>query len=250
MKIRAATSRPSRRSNLALIAGFGLGLVSGNGTRAAALAQPPKAAALAPPVLIDGLAAVLGGTQPGDTARAILLGDVELSARLSLLARDPERAVLGELPGSLLRATLDELLGEQLIAAEAERMQIVAPSGVEVASELAAIEEEAGGERAVLRLLARLDASRLELEAMARRRALIGAFLRANLEGIGTVTERDIETRLAADAARYAALEPDRAHAAAKAVIEREALRRNIERWVRVLRARTPVRILAVFEAS
>jgi hypothetical protein len=247
MKIRAATFRLNRKNNFALLAVLGFGFA---GADRAALAQPPTAAALAPPVPIDGLAAVLGGNQPGDTPRSILRSDVELSARLSLLALDPDRAVLGELPGSLLRATLDELLGEQLIAAEAERVQIAPPSASEVTAELAAIQEEAGGEHAILRLLARLDASRVELEAMARRRALIGAFLRANLEGIGTVTARDIDTRLEADAARYAALDPMQARAAAKAMIERETLRRNIERWVRVLRARTPVRILAVFEVS
>jgi hypothetical protein len=33
-----------------------------------------------------------------------------------------------------------------------------------------------------------------------------------------------------------------------RARLAREALTRNIERWVRVLRARTPVRILASFD--
>jgi hypothetical protein len=199
------------------------------------------------PVAIDGLAAVIGGAEPGDATRSILRSDVELRARLSLLSRDAQRALLGELPGSLLRATLDQLLGEQLIAAEAERVQITEPRPADVARELAAIERESGGRRAVLRLLARLDASQLELDTMARRRALISAFLRANLEGVTVVTEHDVDARLQADMTQPSADTSSRA--AVRALIAQEALTRNIDRWVRVLRARTPVRVFAVFEA-
>jgi hypothetical protein len=177
-----------------------------------------------------------------------LRSDVELRARLSLLGHDSEHALFGALPASLLRATLDELLGEQLIAIEAERVQIAAPRASAVAEELTAIEHEAGGHRSIVRLLARLDASQLELEAMARRRALISAFLRANLEGVSVVTDREVEQRLAAQPERYAADTAVARVAAARADLAKEALARNIEQWVRVLRARTRVRIFAVFE--
>ena len=57
-------------------------------------------------MLIDGLAAVLGGTDPLDPPRPILQSDVELRARLALLPQDSERALFAELPRSLLKAAL------------------------------------------------------------------------------------------------------------------------------------------------
>ena len=196
-------------------------------------------------MLIDGLAAVLGGTDPLDPPRPILQSDVELRARLALLPRDSERALFSELPRSLLKAALDELIGEQLIAIEAERVQIAVPRPSDIARELANIEREAGGRRVLVRLLARLDASQVELETMALRRAVISAFLRANLEGVNVVTDAEIDARMRAAGTSYVDESPEAARAAVRADLEQEALTRNIEHWVRVLRARTRVRVLA-----
>ena len=229
-----------------------------------ATAQPPSAADASGLVPIDGVAAVVGGSEPGDPARTILRSDVELRARLSLLRHDAQRALLGELPNSLLGATLEELLGEQLIAAEAERVQIAPPRPNEIAIEKLTLERESGGRRAVQELLEQLDASQRELLELARRRALISAFLRANLEGATLVTEAEIDQRLHDDAMlglaepnadvvqadpKVAARAQAQLRAAVRATIAKEALARNIERWVRVLRARTRVRVFAVYES-
>ena len=200
-------------------------------------------------VRVDGLAAVVGGAEQGDPERIILRSDVELRARLLLLKHDPERGLFGELPASLLSATLEELIGEQLIAAEAERVQIAAPRGSEIAREREAMEREAGGHRLVAQLFGRLDASASELDDMARRRAVVGAFLRANLEGASMVSEAEIDARLRADAAKYAGVDPAQARAVVRAAIAKLALARNVERWVRMLRARTRVRVFALSQA-
>ncbi|HEX4353876.1 MAG TPA: hypothetical protein VHZ95_13200, partial [Polyangiales bacterium] len=209
---------------------------------------------------VDGIAAIVGGAEANEGQRTILRSDVELRARLSLLGHDVTHALLGELPASLLAATLDELLGEQLIATEAERVEIAKPSPNEIARERRNIEHEAGGRRAVLQLLGRLDATESELDTMAARRALISAFLRANLEGVTVVTENEIDARLRGEGARTSPPPSAAGEAAAspsaietrdeaRAAIAKEALTRNVERWVRVLRARTRVRVLANFEA-
>ena len=220
----------------------GLAALSGE---AGLWAQPPSAAQGTEPVLIDGLAAVLGGTDPLDPPRPILQSDVELRARLALLPQDSERALFAELPRSLLKAALDELIGEQLIAIEAERVQIAAPRSMDIAHELGNIEREAGGRRGLVRLLARLDASQLELEAMALRRALISAFLRANLEGVNVVTDAEVDARMRSAGSSWSDESPEAARAAVRAALMQEALTRNIEHWVRVLRARTRVRVFA-----
>jgi hypothetical protein len=226
----------------------------------AAFAQPPSASSASTLVRVDGIAAIVGGAEANEGQRTILRSDVELRARLSLLGHDVTHALLGELPASLLAATLDELLGEQLIATEAERVEIAKPSPNEIARERRNIEHEAGGRRAVLQLLGRLDATESELDTMAARRALISAFLRANLEGVTIVTENEIDARLRGEGARTSPPPPSAADEAdaspsaietreeARAAIAKEALTRNVERWVRVLRARTRVRVLANFE--
>ena len=213
-------------------------------------AQPPTAAQFGESMVIDGLAAVLGGADPLDTPRPILQSDVELRARLALLGRDADRGMHAPLPHSLLRATLDELIGEQLIAIEAERVQIPAPRADDVGHELAIIERDAGGAEVIAELLSRTDAARADLEAMALRRAMVGAFLRANLEGVTVVTEAEVDDRLRAEPERFVGEQAASVRAAVRAVLAREALARNIGHWVRVLRARTRVRVFAVFGES
>jgi hypothetical protein len=167
-----------------------------------------------------------------------------------LLARDAERGMSAPLPHSLLRAMLDELIGEQLIAVEAERVQIPAPRAADINIELQTIEREAGGAAIIAELLSHMDASRSDLEAMALRRAMVSAFLRANLEGVTVVTEAEVDDRLRAEPERFASERPEAVRSAVRALLAHEALTRNIEHWVRVLRARTRVRVFAVYGES
>lgn len=252
MKTATATFPRLRTSKLQVLAAVGGGiwclalllLLSA----APVLAQSP--AQFGEPILVDGLAAVLGGADTLDVPRPILHSDVELRARLALLGRDPERGLSAALPHSLLRATLDELIGEQLIAVEAERVQIPAPRAVDINQELQTIERQAGGSAAIAELLSRMDASRSDLEAMALRRAMVSAFLRANLEGVTVVTEAEVDDRLRAEPERFASERPEAVRSAVRALLAHEALTRNIEHWVRVLRARTRVRVFAVYGES
>src|SRR4051812_10009330 len=65
-------------------------------------------------VRVDGLAAVVGGLAPGKGVISVYRSDVELRARLSLLRAGADGSALGNLPSSLLGASLDELVGEAL----------------------------------------------------------------------------------------------------------------------------------------
>ncbi len=198
---------------------------------------------------IEGVAAAIGGTA-GESADVILQSDVELRARMLLLGRDERSALHLELPTGLLSAALRELIGEKLIAREAERVQITRPTQAMVAQERQRLIAAAGGIERVQSLLARVGASASEIDGMAVRRALVGAFLRANLEGTTVITDREIDAQIAREGGRFSG--PDRIalRAQVRATLTRETLARNIERWVRVLRARVPVRIYAAFESS
>lgn len=252
MRMRAATTRRSRTNESSWIVCGLCALLTAGAIVARAEAQvsePPLAARGAGVNLVDGLAAVLGGADPLEPTRSVLQSDVELRARLSLLGQDSGRAIFAELPRSLLHATLDELIGEHLIAIEAERVKITPPSRADVIGALTEMELEAGGRGQLTRLLSWIGASQSELDTMAERRALIGAFLRANLEGVSVVTDAEVETRLHSDPGRFATLSPEAARETVRALLAQEALRRTIEHWVRVLRARTRVRVFAVYDA-
>lgn len=206
---------------------------------------------------VDGLAAWIGGSGTGDAAELILRSDVELRARMALSSQGARSAYAddaalsqGELPASLLAATLSELIGEALIAREAERVQIALPTSAEIQREKQRLVLMIGGRERLGALLLRVGADEREVDAIARRRAVAAAFLSANLEGVMVVTDGEIEQRYRAEAQSFAGRDPADARELIRARLAREALARNIERWVRVLRARTPVRVVASFGAS
>jgi hypothetical protein len=198
---------------------------------------------------VEGVAAAIGG-EAGEPADVILQSDVELRARLLLLGRDERSALHLELPSGLLGAALRELIGEKLIAREAERVQITRPTQAMVAQERQRLIASAGGAERVQELLATVGASPAELDVMAERRALVGAFLRANLEGTTVITDREIDAQIARERGRFTGQDLVTMRAQVRAMLARATLTRNIERWVRVLRARVPVRIYAAFESS
>lgn len=161
------------------------------------------------PSRLDGVAALVGGIAAGPGVDVILRSDVELRAHLDGMRNGGELA-LGELPAASLAAALHALLGEHVIAREARRLQVVRASAADVADEKARMLAAAGGSERVDRLFAALGASLDELDAIASRRALVGAFLSANLEG-ASVTNGELE------------------------------------RWVTQLRARTPLHVYATW---
>jgi hypothetical protein len=207
-----------------------------------ASAQAPYGQGPQPGVRLDGIAAVVGANAPGPGTDVILQSDVELRARLSLAATLADPGALDPLPSSLLRATLAQLIGEHLIAREAQRVQTAAPASSSVERERKRLVRGAGGDDRVQRLLYALGASEDELDVIAQRRAQVGAFLSANLEGVTIVTERELERAYADAGADLAGRSKQQAFTELRARLSKQALDRTIERWVTVLSARTAVR--------
>ena len=94
-------------------------------------------------------------------------------------------------------------------------------------------------------LLTALGADDDEIEAIARRRALVGAFLAANLEGVTVITDAEVEAALQAD--QQAGPDTPSLRADTRTRLAREALAHTIARWVTVLRARTPMRVFVAY---
>jgi len=212
---------------------------------AAVLAQAPGAPARSPRVRVDGLAAVVGGLTPGAGADTLLRSDVELRVRVRLAGQAPQSPLpLGALPAGLVRATLDELVGELLIAREAARVRIRPPLPAEVQREREHIESEAGGAERLTELLRVLGAAATEIDVMARRRAAVSAFLTANLEGTTEISDAEVERIYLSGEHPFVDMTLDEAREPVRIWAAQAALERAVARWVGVLRARTPFRIV------
>jgi hypothetical protein len=194
-------------------------------------------------VRLDGLAAVVGGQAPGPGVDIVLQSDVELRARIAWVGQQQGPVSLPELPAKVLHAALQEIIGEQLIAREARRVQAATPNAADIERERTRLVRSAGGPSRMGALLAALAASPDELDAIARRRALVGAFLSANLEGVAVVTEAEAEHAYEQSKQDYEGRDRKTALVELRGRLSREALDRTIARWVAVLSSRTPVRI-------
>lgn len=192
----------------------------------------------------EALVAIVGAETPQEGTDLVLFSDVDLRARLDLGPRGstlaPSRA--------LYAATLDEILGEILIAREAERLQASEPSEAEVRVQRARLVATLGGEDALMALLDRTGADRAEIDVLARRRAVVENFLRANLAGTTTVSDAQVEETFASGEHPFAGMTIEEAREPLRAWIAMRSLSRDVARWVDVLRQRTVVRLLVVLD--
>jgi hypothetical protein len=216
---------------------------------AAALAMLAIASsgAAAQPLPGDGIAALVGGTTPGPGVEVVLHSDVSLVARIELAAQSGDPYAVPPLPASLLGATLEQLVGEVLIAREADRVQVAAATADDRAREWARLEQALGGADGVARFLHLSGASEDELHRIADRRALVAAFLRANLSGGELVSDADVERLYASGEHPFLGQDLEDVREPLRVMLARRRLGESVGRWVRVLRARTTVRIVASY---
>jgi hypothetical protein len=211
------------------------------GTTSQVLAPEPGAQRL------DGLAAVVGGLAPGPQVIAILQSDVERRARLALLRETDVRTALGPLPPALLAASLKELLGEALIAVESARLNMVEPSGAALAAQRAQLLGTSQRPSAARTLLEALGVNDRELAEWIERRAVVDAFLQANLEGTLEVSDAELERLFAAEAHPFRDQTFESASADFARWLSRHRLQQAVARWVTSLSQRIPHRVLVSF---
>jgi hypothetical protein len=195
----------------------------------------------------DGIAAVVGDRSPGPNATLVLRSDVALYARIILSGRIEGSASTTPLPVDLLAATLEQIVGEVLIAREAERVRVAPPNEADLAHERERLFAEAGGEQKLRELVRRASASVDEIEAIITRRALVGAFLRLNLEGTTVITDAEVDRAYEQPDQPFADQPIEEAREPLRAWLARQALDRAVRRWVSVLHARTTVKVLVEY---
>jgi hypothetical protein len=198
------------------------------------------------PVLIDGVAALVGGQAPGEGVLVILRSDVELRARLSLLSGGASSALSAPLSPDLLQATLSALLGESLITIEATRLGLSAPSAREVREQRARL--MLAREKSFEELLDGLGVSSEEIDLIARQRAVVGEFLAVNLEGTLEVSESEMVRAFETEEHPFQGLAYAEERARFAAWLTQKRLNEAVGRWVLSLKERIPHRVLMRFQ--
>ncbi len=192
------------------------------------------------PLPVEALVAIVGGETPQQGTDLVLLSDVELRARLDLGPSGPTVRPTR----ALLAATLDQIVGELLIAREGTRLHATEPREADVAAQRDRLVATLGGEARLVQLLSEMHATEAEIDVIARRRAYVDAFLRANLEGTTTVSDARVEEVFASGDHPFGSMPFETAREPLRAWLALRSLADDVARWVTVLRQRTVVRVL------
>lgn len=198
---------------------------------------------------LDGLAALVGGLTPGPNVIVILRSDVELRARLAL-SREGASPALGPVPAGLLEASQQELIGEALIAVEAARLSLSAPSALALAAERTRLLGTGASEAAAEALFRALDVDEREVSGWVARRAVVNGFLQANLEGTIDIAPSELARLFASEPHPFHNLPFDVARERFAAWLTQRRTREAVSRWVQSLAERTPHRVFAGYGAS
>lgn len=194
--------------------------------------------------VFDGVAAVIGGSSAGPDVDVILRSDVELRARM-LLSGERGRVVEDPIPGYWLAQALEQMIGESLIAREAERVRIATPTLADQRAERMHIEQLSGGAQPLATLMALMRVSQAELDQIVKRRALVAVFLTANLDRVTVITDAEIERAYEAAHSQLGGRSLDEVRELLRAQLAREAMQSTVAQWVTTLRTRTTVRVVA-----
>jgi hypothetical protein len=178
---------------------------------------------------------------------SIYRSDVELRARLSLLRAGAQDAALGNLPSSLLGASLDELVGEALVASEAARLSLARPSQEQVKGERQRLALGVGGEAQLQAFARLLGVTEAELARIAERKAAVSGFLAANLEGTLEVSPGELEKAYAEQQHPFGEQAFDVVRDQLRAWLIQRRMVAAVGRWVESLRQRTPMRRLVTY---
>lgn len=228
---------------LAAFASAGRSAQAQVGAPASSASAPEPVHARGEPRRIDGIAAVIGAAAPGPQTITILRSDVELRARLALLAHSSLDVALGPLPSGVLTASLAELVGEALIAQEASRLNLESPSAEARVEERARLIDSVGPD--ARELLKRLQVSDRELATWVERRAVVSGFLAANLEGALDVSNMELARLFRSEPHPFQGEPFEEARERFAEWLERDRTQRAVRRWVETLAERTPHRVLA-----
>lgn len=183
---------------------------------------------------------------PGSSeATVITLTRLEAESRVALITRGATLAATQPLDGPALRAGLDWLVDEILLAAEAARLQIFEVDAAEREGELTRFRARLGG-ATYAAFLGRADLSEEELGAVLGRMLRVRRYVESRVNHAGQVSESELSAWLDEHAAALGTRDRDaaRVHLAERRVAE------EVSALLRDVRARAEVRLLGGLPAA
>jgi hypothetical protein len=208
---------------------------------AAAQAAPPAPRADAPSRIVEQVVAVVRNPA-GAPPRAITLTKLTEETRIALVGRGAVAAAFRPLDAAALRAALDWLVDQMLVADEAERLRVDEVDRDEIAAELRRFRARFASRSEYERFLSTLDLPEDDLAATLARGIRVSRYLESRVGRSSRVGDAEVDAYLrarGADAGSAAAREAVRGHLA------EEKVTAQVKQLLADLRARADVRVVA-----
>jgi hypothetical protein len=184
---------------------------------------------------------------PGSSeATVITLTRLEAESRVALITRGATLAATQPLDGPALRAGLDWLVDEVLLAAEAARLQVFEVDAAEREGELARFRARLGGAATYAAFLARADLSEEELGAVLGRMLRVRRYVESRVTHAGQASESELSSWLD----EHAAALGTRDREVARAQLADRRVADEVAALLRDVRARAEVRLLGGLPAG
>jgi hypothetical protein len=226
-------------NTLALLARLGPALAL------AAVLSAPAAGAGAPGAapergaLLDEVVAVV--KSPGAAERVITLSRLRAEARVTLVSRGGTEAAFRSLDAAALRAALDWVVDQTLVADEAARLQVSEVDRPAVEAELRRFRARFPEAGSYGRFLAGAGLGEEELAAVLARGVQVERYLHSRLGRAPRIQDAELDAWLAARGARDAG---PGVREAARAQLAEEKLAAEVKALVAELRGRAEIRVL------
>ena len=198
-------------------------------------------------VLVDRVVAVVEPSRAhGEESEVVTRFELDVETRLVLSERARSLgAVAAEPPSTLVSAVLRTIVDQILIRREAERLELASVSDDEVARERAALESRLGGPGSLDRFGEMTGAPAGLIDAIVRRRATVARFIARNVALAVRVTDAEVAAAYAAGDHPFAGRPFDEVRDEVEAYVVALRQQQRLAEWLRDLRRRSRVRVLA-----
>jgi hypothetical protein len=207
----------------------------------AASATPATPPAPAPGRVVEEVVAVVRNPA-GATPRPITLTKLNEEARIALVGRGAVAAAWQPLDAAALRAALDWLVDQMLVADEAARLRVDEVERDVLAAELRRFRERFASDAEYARFLASLDLSEEELLATLARGLRVQRYVESRVGRWARVPDAEVDAYLESHGAEEAS---ETARDAVRAHLAEEKVTVQVKQLLTDLRARADVRIVS-----
>lgn len=197
--------------------------------------------------VLDRVVAVISPGRGESHPILITLSELELETRVALIERGASGAAEAELPDDTLGTSLEWLIAEHLLLAEAEVLELDDLEAGAIERAIARFRARLPGEEAWQRFLTAQELTEADLDRIFRRRLVVDGYLSSRLRLSVVVSEAEIrqawdrrESQF--DPERYEQMRP-----MLRAVLEKEKRESMVAALVGDVRRRAEVRILTRF---